>query len=138
MSAQEFTKEMARTMGERCAREREGLLMICHGLDTVRQLVLQVPPPSPLFPAVHARVTGPALQVLMRPSYALLDVCGVIPVDYLEGDLILPLYLPNNKIYVGLVARQDARSREYDPAVFVGEIGAPVCFLVWREHPPLC
>jgi hypothetical protein len=135
MSAQEFTKEMARTMGERCAREREGLLMICHGLDTVRQLVLQVP--SPLFPAVHARVTGPALQVLMRPSYALLDVCGVIPVDYLEGDLILPLYLPNNKIYVGLVARQDARSREYDPAVFVGEIGAPVC-LFGASTFPLC
>ncbi len=60
----------------------------------------------------------------MRPCYALLDVCGVIPVDYLEGDLILPLYLPNNKIYVGLVARQDAKAREYDPGVFVGEIGA--------------
>ena len=60
----------------------------------------------------------------MRPCYALLDVCGVIPVDYLEGDLILPLYLPNNKIYVGLVARQDAKAREYDPSVFVGEIGA--------------
>jgi len=41
-SAQEFTKEMARTMGERSAREREGLLMICHGFDSVRQLALQV------------------------------------------------------------------------------------------------
>lgn len=106
MSSQEFTKDMARAMGERSARERQSLLMICHGLDTVRQLVL---------------------QVLMRPNYALLDVCGIIPVDYLDGDLILPLYLPNNKIYVGLVAQQDAKSREYDPGVFVGEIGKAGC-----------
>ena len=93
---------MARTMGERSARDRESLLMICHCQDPIRQM---------------------ALQVLMRPQYALLDVCGAIPVDYLDGDLILPIYIPNNKIFVGLVVRQGAGGRVYDPAVFLGEIG---------------
>ena len=101
-SCLDFTKDMARTMGERCARDRESLLMICHGQDPIRQM---------------------ALQVLMRPQYALLDVCGVIPVDYLDGDLILPIYIPNNKIFVGLVVRQGMGARVYDPSVFLGEMG---------------
>lgn len=41
-AAQELSKEMARSMGERSAREREGLLLICHGIDPVRQMILQV------------------------------------------------------------------------------------------------
>ena len=65
-------------MGERSGRDRESLLMVCHGVDPVRQL---------------------ALHVLMRPSYSFLDICGPIPVDYLDGELILPLFLPNNKVF---------------------------------------
>lgn len=103
MSALEFTKEMARTMGERSGRDRESLLMICHGQDSVRQL---------------------ALHVLMRPSYSLLDVCDAIPADYLDGELILPLYIPNNKIFACLVAHQHAACKTYDQAVYLGEIGA--------------
>jgi hypothetical protein len=102
MSCLEFTKDMARTMGERGARERESLLMICHGQDSVRQLTL---------------------HVLMRPNYSLLDVCGVIPVDYLEGELVLPLNLPNNKIFLGLVVHQHAKCKTYDQDTFLGEIG---------------
>ncbi len=98
----EFTKEMARTMGERGARERESLLMICHGQDAVKQLVY---------------------HVLMRPSYSFLDVCGTIPMDYLEGELILPVYIPNNKIFLGLIASQHAKCKSYDPETFIGEIG---------------
>ena len=97
---------MARTMGERSARDRESLLLICHGQDPMRQMIL---------------------QVLMRPHFALLDVCGVIPADYLDGDLILPIFIPNNKIFVGLVVRQGAGGRVYDPAVFLGEIGGLAC-----------
>lgn len=104
-SALEFTKEMARTMGERSGRDRESLLMICHGHDSVRQL---------------------ALHVLMRPSYSLMDVCGVIPRDYLDGELILPLYIPNNKIFACLVAHQHAVCKTYDPDVYHGEIGGVV------------
>ena len=100
MSSLEFTKDMARTMGERGGRD--SLLMICHGQDSVRQL---------------------ALHVLMRPTYSLLDVCGVIPVDYLEGELVLPVHIPNNKIFTCLVAHQSARCKAYDPAVYLGEIG---------------
>lgn len=101
-SALEFTKEMARTMGERSGRDRESLLMICHDVDPVRQL---------------------ALHVLMRPSYSLLDVCGPIPTDYLDGELILPLYIPNNKVFVCLVAHQHASCKTYSPELYLGEIG---------------
>ena len=102
MSQLEFTKDMARTMGERGAKERESLLMICHGEDSVRQL---------------------SLHVLMRPNYSLLDVCGAIPAEYLDGELILPMYIQNNKIFAGLVAHQLAKGRSYDPELYLGEIG---------------
>jgi hypothetical protein len=102
MSCLEFTKDMARTMGERSARDRESLLLICHGLDSMRQV---------------------ALQVLMRPVYALLDVCGPIPAEYLEGDLILPIFIPKDKVFLGLVARQNAKGRAYDPSLLVREVG---------------
>lgn len=101
-SVMEFTKEMARTMGERSGRDRESLLMICHGQDPVRQL---------------------ALHVLMRPSHSLLDVNGVIPADYLDGEIILPLFLPNNKIFACLVAKQHSKCKTYDPELYLGEIG---------------
>lgn len=112
MSALEFTKEMARTMGERSSRDRESLLMICHGHDPIRQL---------------------ALHVLMRPSYSLLDLCGQIPVDYLDGELILPLYIPNNKIFACMVAHQHAKGKTYDPEVYLGEIGT--CMRERRQTP---
>jgi hypothetical protein len=102
MSSDKFTKDMARTMGERCARDRESLLLICHGQDSMRQI---------------------ALQVLMRPSYALLDVCCPIPAEYLEGDLILPIFLPNNKAFLCIVAKQHAKGRAYDSALLQTEIG---------------
>ena len=102
-SRMEFTKDMARTMGERGERERESLLMICHGQDSVRQLVY---------------------HILMRPCYSFLDVCGTIPMDYLEGELMLPIYIPNNKVFVGLVASQHAKCMAYDSTTFVGEMGA--------------
>lgn len=101
MSCLQFTKDMARTMGERSARERESLLLICHNQDSMRQV---------------------ALQVLLRPVYALLDVCGPIPVEYLEGDLILPIFISPDKIFLCLVARQNARGRTYDPALLVREV----------------
>lgn len=111
-SCMEFTKDMARTMGERGARERESLLMICHGQDVVKQLVF---------------------HVLMRPCYSFLDICGTIPVDYLDGELMLPIYLPNNKIFLGLVASQHAKCKTYDPEIFLGEIGESAAF---ENHLP--
>ena len=102
MSSMEFTKDMARTMGERGNKERESLLLICHGQDSVRQL---------------------ALHVLLRPSHSFLDICGVISADYLDGELILPLYIANNKIFAGLVAPHHARCKTYDPELYLGEIG---------------
>ena len=102
MSCMEFTKDMARMMGDRGNKERESLLLICHGQDSVRQL---------------------ALHVLLRPSHSFLDICGVIPADYLDGELILPLYIPHNKIFAGLVAHQHAKCKSYDPELYLGEMG---------------
>lgn len=102
MSAMEFTKDMARTMGERGAKERESLLMICHGLDPVRQL---------------------ALHLLMRPNCTLMDVCGTIPVDYLDGELILPVFIPNNKTFTNLAVCQHTKGRTYDQDTYTGELG---------------
>jgi len=103
MSILEFSKEMARTIGNCPGREREHMLLICHGLDPVRQL---------------------ALHVLVRPSYSLLDVNGVIPADYLEGEIVLPVFIPNNKIFTCLIAKQNAACKTYDPETYLGEIGA--------------
>jgi hypothetical protein len=102
MSHMEFTKEMARTMGERSARDRESLLMICHSQDSIRQL---------------------ALHVLMRPNFSLMDIAGLIPKDYLDGELVLPMYIPNNKIFLGLVSHQSAKCKSYDPEIMQGELG---------------
>lgn len=98
-SHSEFTKDMARIMGDSRNANR---VLICHGVDNLRQL---------------------ALHSLLRPNYTLMDVCGVIPEDYLDGELILPICLPINKIFASLVVWQGAKWGTYSPAVFKAEIG---------------
>ncbi len=100
--ALELTKDMARTIGERSARERESLLLVCHGVDPIRQL---------------------ALQVLMRPSHAFLDVAGTIPAHYLQGELVLPLFLANDRLFCCLMTTHSAKAVEYDQALYQNEMG---------------
>jgi hypothetical protein len=64
-----------------------------------------------------------ALQILMRPSYALLDICGPVPPEYIDGDLVLPVYIPNNKIFTCLITSTNAKAKIYDPDTYIGEIG---------------
>lgn len=59
----------------------------------------------------------------MRPSFAMLDVCGTIPADYLVGEIVLPLYLPTSKLFSCLVAMQNAKGCEYDQELYRGEMG---------------
>jgi hypothetical protein len=113
-SALEFTKEMARTMGERGAKERESLLMICHDQDMIRQL---------------------SLHVLMRPNYTLMDIPGTIPADYLDGELILPMFIPNNKIFTNITVHQHAKCKSYDPSTYIGEIGETPVYLTQVSTP---
>jgi hypothetical protein len=101
-SALEFTKEMARTLGERGNKERESLLMICHNQDPIRQL---------------------SLHVLMRPHYTLMDICGIVPGDYLDGEIILPMYIQNNKIFANLVVHQHSKCKSFEPTIYQEEIG---------------
>ena len=102
MSPMEFTKDMARTMGERGNKERESLLMICHGHDSIRQL---------------------ALHVLIRPHFSLMDVCGTVPEDYFDGELILPIFVPNNKTFTAMAVHQHAKCKTYDQSTYLGELG---------------
>lgn len=103
MSPLEFTKEDARTMGARCvAAGSQELVMICHGAGTVRQL---------------------ALHALVRPSFSLLDLSGTVPMDYLEGELILPLFIPNDRVFACLIASQACKAVQYEPELYQNEIG---------------
>ena len=95
----EYTKDMAKTMGENRHSSRT---LICHGVDQLRQL------------ALHAH---------LKPNFSLMDICGVIPSDYLEGEILLPIFIPINKIFTSLVVWQGARWGSYDPDIFKDEIG---------------
>jgi hypothetical protein len=99
MARGEFSKDMARVMGENRHSSR---VMICHGLEPMRQL---------------------ALHSLLKPSFSLMDMCGVIPGDFLEAEIMLPVYIPINKIFVSLVVSQGAKWATYYPEVFKAEIG---------------
>lgn len=100
-AAYEFTKEVARKLGENSRSASR--VMICHGADSPRQLCL------------HA---------FLRPRYSLLDLVGAIPTDYLDGEIMLPMFIPNHKIFACLVAGEEAKCRSYDSALYQSEIGA--------------
>ena len=101
----EFSKDSAVTLSKaKEARPEHRLVMICHGETETRQVVL------------HA---------LLRADASLLDVCGTIPADYLEGQLVLPIGLPQNRLFACLVASHPCKCAEYDPALYEQEMGAP-------------
>ena len=102
----EFTTAVARRLGDD-QTAGQNRIFVCHGESMCHQLCL------------HA---------LLRAQNSFLDVCGVIPVDYVEGEMMLPLYLPNNKIFVSLVTWQHAKCRAYDPVLFQNEIGENTVF----------
>ena len=109
ISQHEYTKDMARVMGENRHSTRT---LICHGVDPLRQL---------------------ALHALLKPTYSLMDVCGSIPADYLEGEIILPVFIPINRMFACLVVFQGAKWGSYDPEVFKAEFGKPVTL---RDYSP--
>ena len=105
----EFTNSIARRLGENSGFTTR--VMIGHCLGSTRQL---------------------SLHALLRPCYSLLDVEGLIPPDYPEGEIVLPMFIDNNKIFTSLVVAQQARCREYNQALFQNEIGENQCArLVW-------
>lgn len=102
MCATEFTKDMARTMGDRGQRERESLLLICHGVDAMRQL---------------------AIQVLMRAQWSLLDIPGSIPAEYVDGDIVFPMFIEQDRLFSCIAVKSDAKGRTYDPDMYGREMG---------------
>ena len=89
--------------------------MICHGETETRQAVL------------HA---------LLRADASLLDVCGTIPTDYLEGQLVLPIGLPQSRLFACLVASHPCKCAEYDPALYEQEMGAKPCPYTCMSRAP--
>lgn len=77
------------------------LVMICHGEEPRHQLCLHV----------HT-----------RPSYSLLELAAP-PRDYIDGELILPIYIDRAKSLLLLVAQGAVRGRRYDPALLAQELG---------------
>ena len=103
-SPYEFSKEGAVTLSQSRGAPNQRLVMICHGETSMRQL---------------------ALHALLRADHSLLDVCGLISEDYLEGDLVLPIFIPQDRIFVSLVASQPCKCADYYPETYGEEIGAP-------------
>ena len=100
MSQLEFDKDEALRLSKR--EEARRILLICHGEDRTRQV---------------------ALHALLRADFSLLDVCGSIPDEYLEGDLVLPIMLPMNKVFACLVASKPCRCVQYDRGLYEQEMG---------------
>ena len=99
----EFSKDSAITLSKANeARPEHRLVMICHGETETRQAVL------------HA---------LLRADYSLLDICGCVQEDYLEGEIVLPIMLPQNKAFACLVATHPCKCATYDTSVYQQEIG---------------
>lgn len=101
-SPYEFSKDSAVTLSQaKAARDANRLVMICHGESETRQLVL------------HA---------LLRADHSLLDISGPIPSDYIAGEIVLPVFIRQSKVFVSLVAHGSCMAAEYDSEVFEEEI----------------
>jgi hypothetical protein len=96
----EFTQEIASRLSQ--FQSNANRVMICHGVGSTKQICLH---------------TG------LRPSFSLMDIEGLIPPDYLEGEILLPVFIPNHKMFVSLVVSQQAECRRYDQSTFINEIG---------------
>ena len=92
---QGFDSETARLLGGR-ARSRE---------DRMCLLMTERHTPTRQF----------MFHTLTKPSHSLLSVTGLIPEDYLSGDLYFPLYTPVGSSLVHLVARGHFGARLYYP-----------------------
>lgn len=99
-----FNKDSATMLSKnkQAAPDRQCLLMICHGESPTRQMIL---------------------HTLVQADYSLLDIGGAIPAEYLEGELVLPIFLPNRKIFACLIVYATCKAKQYDPKVFQEEIG---------------
>jgi hypothetical protein len=99
-SKMKLTNSIARRLSEASAHGCK--VLICHGANHDQQL---------------------CLHSILKPSSSLLDISGNIPADYYEGEIILPIFIPNNKIFACLAVSQNARCKFYNPSLYQDEIG---------------
>ena len=89
--------------------ERRKLVLICHGEDSARQLML------------HAT---------LRADFSMLDICGSIPKTYAAGEISLPILIRNNKAFSILVTGSSHATAQYDPTCYMDEL----CKLDFKPH----
>jgi len=96
-----YTCEAARGLAS--IEYRGSLVMICHGEEPAHQLCLHI----------HTRA-----------AYSLLELT-TMPGDYIDGELILPIYIDPAKSLLLLVAQGAVTGRRYDPVLLSQELGGP-------------
>lgn len=102
-STLDFTKESAVALS-RVKEDNSGThtaVLICHGESLVQQLIY---------------------HVLMRSDHSMLDIQGVIPEEYLDGDIVLPIHISQNKSFTCMAAHGTCRTTTYNPPLYIEEI----------------
>lgn len=78
------------------------LVLICHGEGLIQQLV------------IHSA---------LRSDASMLDIEGPIPSEYLEGDIVIPIHFPGDKIFACLsVSGLNWRPAEYSSLLYTEEL----------------
>lgn len=92
---QAFDSEAARLLGGRARSRTDRVYLVCSDRHTATRQMLY--------------------HTLAKPAYSLLSIRGLIPDEYLSGDLFYPLYTPVSSGLVHLVAPGNACARLYFP-----------------------
>jgi hypothetical protein len=82
-------------------------VLICHGKTNEQQM---------------------CLHYTINPTFALMDIEGIIPAEFPDGEIILPLAIPNNKMFANIILKQNARGTIYDPETYASELGKQIEF----------
>jgi hypothetical protein len=98
-----FTKESATALSrvKEDNQPSHSAVLICHGESLVQQLVF---------------------HTLLRADFSMLDIEGPIPAEYLDGDIVLPIQLPRDRVFACMVAHRTCRPTAYNPTLYLEEM----------------
>jgi len=102
-----FTKESAIALSrvKEDNQPSHRAVLICHGETLIQQLIF---------------------HTLLRADYSMLDIEGPIPAEYLNGDIVLPIQLPRDRVFACMVAHRTCRPTTYNPLLYLEEISKQV------------
>jgi hypothetical protein len=98
-----FTKESATALSrvKEDNQPSHSAVLICHGESLVQQLVF---------------------HTLLRADFSMLDIEGPIPAEYLDGDIVLPIQLPRDRVFACMVAHRTCHPTAYNPTLYLEEM----------------